>query len=147
MEKGQANYANFTLEIIGERIARVRKALGLKQHDVSSELGAMPLTITRLEKGKGASFKIFFKYISFLAERKVEVQALFATNFDIQEAFPNKFVEELKNQKAVEKKNSNSIPEFGKQVQDMIAVQQEKTNQSFDDLMNLTKTLTNFYNK
>ena len=145
MEKDQAkSRINFDLEIIGERIAHLRKRLKLKQKDIAIELNVLPLTINRLERGKGGSIKVLLNYFNFLAGKGVVVEALFAPDFNIQEAFPPKFVTETETKTQVPEQNKN-IPEFGKQIQEMISVQKEKTVQSFDDLLHIAKSLTNFY--
>jgi|GEM_PF-3922301 len=130
---------NEYLERLGKRIAEVRKRLGIQQKEVAEILKQFPATILRLEKGEGASIEVLFAYFELLKSKGAYIPALFMDSFDIKVAVPAN-PNDARALLEISRENGNAdIDEFNRHVENILVKQREKSNQSFNELIDLTK--------
>ena len=68
------------LKELGERLARIRKVLGLSQHGLAEEAGIGVATLRRLEGGQDGQFETWLKVLKVL-DRTASIDALLPRDF------------------------------------------------------------------
>ena len=68
------------LNILGDRLKKIRESLELSQIDVASNVDCYQNAISNLELGKGGSITLFLQLISYYSQF-VYIDMLFADNF------------------------------------------------------------------
>ncbi len=71
-----------TLNLIGERLKEMRKALGMLQEDVAKHLDVNQNAISRIEKGTGGSVSILLKLINYYSNFFV-VEHILSPKFEV----------------------------------------------------------------
>lgn len=126
-------------ELLGERLSQVRSRLGIMQKEAAKELGIDLVSMNRLEKGKGGSITVFFRYLNLLAQKGVYIPAVFEENFDVEHAFhPNKTVIKILKKEANDKKTLT----FSNQIEDLLIRQRDKAAQFYDELLEIARALS-----
>ena len=138
---------NGYLERLGKRITEVRKHLGIQQKEAAETLKQFPATILRLEKGEGASIEVLFAYFELLKSRGAYIPALFMDNFDMKAAAPA-HPNDARALLEMSREDGNAdIEDFNRQMENILVKQREKSNQSFNELIEMTKALASLYFK
>ncbi|GAH36044.1 unnamed protein product, partial [marine sediment metagenome] len=71
-----------TLNLVGERLKEMRKALGMLQEDVAKHLEVNQNAISRIEKGTGGSVSILLKLINYYSNFFV-VEHILSPKFEV----------------------------------------------------------------
>ncbi len=71
-----------TLNLIGERLKEMRKALGMLQEDVAKHLGVNQNAISRIENGSGGGITILLKLINYYSNF-FEVGHILSPKFEV----------------------------------------------------------------